>query len=189
MQTKLVTLANGVDLARLNETVDRVKKSPEAASFQFRLRNRWIDCGENRSEVQSFSAGGKEIERERGFTLMADEPEVLLGSDRAANPVEHLLHALASCITTSMVYHAAARGITIQQVESTLEGDLDLRGFLGLHPNVRKGYESIRLTLRIQADVTDEQFKELSLLGPTFSPVYDSIARGVCIAVSAERMA
>jgi uncharacterized OsmC-like protein len=189
MQTKLAALTNGVDLTRLNETIDAVKASPELASFQFRLQNRWIDCGENRSEVRSFSAGGKELEHESGFTLVADEPEILLGSDRAANPVEHLLHALASCITTSMVYHAAARGIAIQEVESTLEGDLDLRGFLDLNPNVRKGYQSIRLALRIQADVTDEQLRELSSLGPRFSPVYDSIARGVSIAVSAERMA
>jgi uncharacterized OsmC-like protein len=119
----------------------------------------------------------------------ADEPEVLLGTDRAANPVEHLLHALASCVTTSMVYHAAARGIAIEQVESSLEGDLDLRGFLGLAPGVRKGYQQIRLTLRIKAAVTDGEFQELASLGPNFSPVFDSINMGVPILVSTERLA
>lgn len=189
MQSKTATITNGVDLTRLTDTVAAVKATPELGSFQFRIQNRWIHCGENRSEVQSFSAGGKEIEHAGGFTLVADEPDILLGGDRGANPVEHLLHALASCVTTSMVYHAAARGIAVEQVESTLEGDLDLRGFLDLSPDVRRGYQNIRMKLRIKADVSDEQLQELSSLGPTFSPVYDSITRGVRVAVSAERMA
>lgn len=188
MPTKLATITNGVDLTRLTDTIEAVKATPELGSFRFSLKNRWIDCGENRSEVRSFSAGGKEIRHKTGFTLEADEPDILLGTDRGANPVEHLLHALASCVTTSMVYHAAARGIAIEQVESTLEGDLDLRGFLGLSPNVRKGYQNIRMKLRIKANVTDEQFRELSSLGPTFSPVYDSLTMGVPVTVSAERM-
>jgi uncharacterized OsmC-like protein len=122
------------------------------------------------------------------LTLTADEPEILLGTDRAANPVEHLLHALAACVTSSMVYHAAARGIAIDEVESSLDGDLDLQGFLGLDPSVRNGYQQIRLKLRIKADVTDEQLQELSSLGPMFSPVYDSIRNGVPVFVSTERL-
>ena len=188
MQTKLATVVNGVDLTRLTDTIEAVKASPELASFKFRIQNRWIDCGQNRSEVQQFSAGGKETQHRTDLILEADEPGVLLGSDRAANPVEHLLHALASCVTTSMVYHAAARGIAIEEVASSLEGDLDLRGFLGLAP-VRKGYQQIRLKLRIKANLTDEQLRELALLGPKFSPVLDSISNGVSIAVSSERMA
>ena len=166
----------------------RPKAAPELASFRFRIQNRWIDCGESRTEVQAFSAGGKEIQHKTGFTLVADEPDILLGTERGANPVEHLLHALASCVTTSMVYHAAARGIAVEQVESTLEGDLDLRGFLDLSPNIRRGYQNIRLKLRIKANVTDEQLQELASLGPMFSPVYDSLTRGVRVAASAERM-
>lgn len=189
MQTKIATVVNGVDVSRLTETVAAVKKAPELGSFQFRLENRWIGCGENHSQVQPFSAGGKQIQHQAEFTLIADEPDVLLGADRGANPVEHLLHALASCVTTSMVYHAAARGIVIDEIESTLEGDLDLRGFLDLSPQVRKGYQNIVMKLRIRANVTDEQLHELSSLGPMFSPVYDSITRGVPITVSAERMA
>ena len=188
MQTKLATVVNGVDLTRLTDTIEAVKAAPELASFKFRIQNRWIDCGQNRSEVQQFSAGGKETQHRTDLILEADEPDVLLGSDRGANPVEHLLHALASCVTTSMVYHAAARGIAIEEVESSLEGDLDLRGFLGLAP-VRKGYQQIRLKLRIKANLTDEQLRELALLGPKFSPVLDSISNGVSIAVSSERMA
>jgi uncharacterized OsmC-like protein len=189
MHNKLVTITNGVDLARLTDTIEAVKVSPELGRFQFRIQNRWIDCGENRSEVQPFTAGGKVLKHRTALTLLADEPDSLLGTDRGANPVEHLLHALASCVTTSMVYHAAARNIPVERVESTLEGDLDLRGFLGLAPNVRKGYQGIRLKIRIKADISDEQFQELISLGPNFSPVYDSVTNGVPIAVSTERIA
>jgi uncharacterized OsmC-like protein len=188
MQTKVETIINGVDVSRLAETVEAVKASPELGGFKFRIQNRWIDCGENRSQVSTFFAGGQEAQHESAFTLVADEPEILLGGDRGANPVEHLLHALASCVTTSMVYHAAARGITLEQVESTLEGNLDLRGFLDLSTNVRKGYQNIRVTVRIKADVPDETIRELGSLGPRFSPVYDTLTRGVPITVSAERL-
>lgn len=188
MQTKLATITNGVDVTRMKETIAAVRTNPELGSFRFRIQNRWVDGGENRSEVQPFSAAGKEVPRRQGFLLAADEPELLLGTDTAANPVEHLLHALASCVTTSMVYHAAARGIDVEQVESSLEGTLDLRGFLGLDPGVRKGYQNISLKLRIKAEVSDEQLRELASLGPRFSPVYDSITVGVPVHVSAERM-
>jgi uncharacterized OsmC-like protein len=188
VETKRITLVNGVDLTRLTETIEAVKAEPGLASFKFRIQNRWIDCGQNRSEVLQFSAGGKEIQHKTDLTLEADEPDVLLGTDMGANPVEHLLHALASCVTTSMVYHAAARGIAIEEVESSLEGDLDLRGFLGLAPSVRKGYQQIRLKLRIKGDVTDQELRDLASLGPKFSPVFDSITKGVPISVSSERM-
>jgi uncharacterized OsmC-like protein len=120
--------------------------------------------------------------------LKADEPLVLLGTDVAANPVEHLLHALASCLTTSMVYHAAAKGIQIDEVESSLEGDLDLRGFLELDKDTRQGYQGVRVSFKIKADVPDEQLQELVQLGTGHSPVFDSLTNGVPISVSAERL-
>jgi len=188
MKLETLQTINGVDTTRLQETVSNVKSSPELGLFKFQISNRWIGCGETRSEVKSFYGGGQQHAHKSAFHLAADEPDVLLGRDKGANPVEHLLHALVSCITTSMVYHAAARGIAVEHVESSLEGDLDLRGFLGLDPTVRNGYQQIRLKLRIKAQGTDEQFQELSNLGPTFSPVYDSLLKGVPISVSAERI-
>src|SRR5262249_56364182 len=134
-----------VEVARWWEPLTAVKNSPEAGSFHFRIQNRWVNGGENLSEVRPFTAGGKLLRHKNKMVLSADEPEVLLGSDSGANPVEHLLHALASCVTTSMVYHAAARGISIDQVESLLEGNLDLRGFLGLGPSSRNG-DQVNLT-------------------------------------------
>lgn len=188
MKQEVVCKINGVDTSRMQETIAAVKASPELGRFKFRIENRWVDAGENRSQTKSFRAGGQEVAHKTDFTMVADEPDMLLGRDKGANPVEHLLHALASCVTTSMVYHAAARGIAVEWVESSLEGDLDLQGFLGLDPSVRNGYQQIRMKLRIKGDLSDEQLKELSSLGPTFSPVYDSIAKGVPISVSAERM-
>jgi uncharacterized OsmC-like protein len=112
----------------------------------------------------------------------------LLGKDTAANPVEHLLHALASCLTTSMVYHAAARGIQIEEVVSSLEGDLDLHGFLALDKNVRNGYQGIRVNFKIKADVPDEKLQEICQLGPGHSPVFDSLTNGVPVSVTAQRL-
>jgi uncharacterized OsmC-like protein len=188
--TRVTTnITNGVDVNKLKETVTAVKQNAELASFKFRIQNRWIDCGENRSHVLPFSAGGKVFAHKVGFTLTADEPEMLLGADTGANPVEHLLHALASCITTSTVYHAAARGIKIERIESTLEGDLDLRGFLDLDPTVRKGYQNIRVNLQIKSsNATEEQLRELSTLGQRFSPVYDTLSQGVRVAVTTDRI-
>jgi len=188
MKQEVVCKINGVDTTRMQETIAAIRASPELGRFEFRIENRWVDAGENRSRTKSFRGGAQEVAHKSDFTMVADEPEMLLGSDKGANPVEHLLHALASCVTTSMVYHAAARGIAVEWVESSLEGDLDLQGFLGLDPTVRNGFQQIRMKLRIKGDLTDEQVQELGSLGPTFSPVYDSIAKGVPISLSAERM-
>jgi uncharacterized OsmC-like protein len=178
---------NGVAVEDLSKTVDAIKATPAIAKFKFRIRNQWMDGGRNSSTADGFYGAGQEQSRSKPFVLEADEPTVLLGKDTAANPVEHLLHALASCLTTSMVYHAAARGIQIEEVESSLEGDLDLRGFLDLE-NVRNGYQGIRVNFKIKADVPDAKLQELGQLGAKRSPVFDSLTRGVPVSVTAERL-
>ena len=185
---KLTSTINGVDVNGLFATIDAVKATPSIAKFKFRINNRWKGASQNRSTVNQFYGAGQEQSRQKAFLLEADEPAILLGKDAAANPVEHLLHALASCITTSMVYHAAARGIQIKEVESSFEGDIDLHGFLNLDNKVRKGYEGIRVNFKIKADVPDEQLTEVLKLGTTFSPVFDSLTNGVPVSVSAERL-
>lgn len=129
----------------------------------------------------------QDLSHSKPFVLEADEPAILLGKDLAANPVEHLLHALASCLTTSMVYHAAARGIQIEEVESTLEGDIDLHGFLNLDKKVRNGYQGIRVNFRLKADVPEEQLQEIVELGSGRSPVFDSLTNGVPVTITASR--
>jgi len=188
MKVETKQIVNGVDVARLVETIDSVKSQPELAKFKFRVANRWMGGGENQSRVDGFYGCNEEMQRGRLFTLVADEPELLLGRDEGANPVEYLLHALAACVTTSMIYHAAAKGIRIEAVESSLEGDVDLRGFFGIDPGVRNGYQEIRMKLKIKADASDDEIQELGRLGPSFSPVFDSITRGVPVAVTAERI-
>jgi uncharacterized OsmC-like protein len=179
---------NGVAVDVLSKTVDAIKATPAIAKFKFRLRNQWVDAGQNTSTADTFYGAGQEQSRAKPFVLEADEPLVLLGKDSSANPVEHLLHALASCLTTSMVYHAAARGIRIEEVESSLEGDIDLHGFLELDKNVRNGYQGIRVNFKIKADVPDEQLQEISQLGAGHSPVFDSLTNGVPVSVTAERL-
>jgi uncharacterized OsmC-like protein len=182
------TKTNGVDVERLFETVEAIRQTPNLAVFKFRLNNEWVEGGFNRSTVKNFyGAGEEQAARKEPFVIEADEPPVLLGTDRAANPVEHLLHALAACVTTSLVYHAAAKGVKIDEVESRLEGDIDLRGFLGLDDSVPRGYRQIRMRLRIKADVPDERLEELVRLGPTYSPVFDTVTRAVIVEVGLER--
>ena len=185
MLTKTV---NGVAVDDLSKTVEAIKATPSIAKFKFRIRNQWVDAGRNCSTADTFYGAGQEQSRPKAFVLEADEPPVLLGKDSAANPVEHLLHALASCLTTSMVYHAAARGIHIEEVESSLEGDIDLRGFLKLDKNVRNGYQGIRVNFKIKADVPDERLQEIGQLGPGHSPVFESLTNGVPVSVTAERL-
>jgi len=179
---------NGVAVDDLSKTVDAIKATPAIAKFKFRIRNQWVDAGQNSSTADTFYGAGQERSRPKPFVLEADEPPVLLGKDTGANPVEHLLHALASCLTTSMVYHAAARGIQIEEVESSLEGDIDLHGFLDLDKKVRNGYQGIRVNFKIKADVPDGKLQEIGQLGPGHSPVFDSLTNGVPVSVTAERM-
>ena len=188
MPLPLSTIINGVAVDDLVTTINTIKATPSIAKFKFRIRNQWVDAGQNNSTVDTFYGAGQELSRPQPFVLEADEPPVLLGKDRAANPVEHLLHALAACLTTSMVYHAAARGIHIEEVESSLEGDIDLHGFLELDKSVRNGYQGIRVSFKIKADVPDDQLQEIGQLGPRHSPVFDSLTKGVPVSVTAERL-
>jgi len=182
------TLINGVDVDGLTATIEAVKATPEIAKFRFNIKNMWKDAGQNASTVDEYFGACQVQSRPQRFVLESDEPAILLGKDTAANPVEYLLHALAACMTSSMVYHAAARGIQIDAVESSFEGDIDLHGFLDLDSNVRKGYQGIRVNFKIKAAVTDTELQRIVQLGPRYSPVFDSVTNGVPVAVSAERM-
>jgi uncharacterized OsmC-like protein len=184
---KSITL-NGVAVSELFSTIEAVKTTPSIAKFKFRIRNQWEDGSRNHSTVTTLCGANQELSHPAPFRLEADEPAILLGQDLAANPVEHLLHALASCLTTSMVYHASARGIQINAIESTFEGDLDLHGFLNLDPTVRKGYQGIRVAFKLDANVSDDRLQEVVQLGTGHSPVFDSLSKGVPISISAERL-
>jgi uncharacterized OsmC-like protein len=174
-------IINGVDVDRMGSTVEVVRRTPSLAAFRFRAANHWIDGGHNRSTIQSFYGVGQEDTfRTTPFVLDTDKPPVLLGKNQGPTPVEFVLHALAACLTTSLVYHAAARGIHIESIESTLEGDLDLHGFLGLSEAIRNGYQNIRASFIVKSDASAEQLESLA----RFSPVYDIVSNPVPVSIA-----
>jgi uncharacterized OsmC-like protein len=181
MSTTESKVRNGVDVERLGATISAVEADPSLAAFQFRAHNTWMGGGHNRSTIKGFYGAGSEDEtRTAAFVYDNDEPDVLLGTDKGANPVEYVLHALAGCLTTTLVYHAAARGIEIKSVESWYEGDLDLQGFLGVSDDVRRGYQAIRVAFRIDAPgASEEQLEELVRMGQRYSPVFDIVSNPV----------
>jgi uncharacterized OsmC-like protein len=183
LKTPKENIVNGVDVDRLFGTIEAIKESPGIAKFKFRAENRWIDGGRNHTTIKDFYGAEEDHAHDVAFELDADEPHLLLGEDQGPNPVEYLLTALAGCLTSSLVYHAAAQGIKIRSVESHLEGDLDLRGFLGLSPDVKPGYETIRVIFTIDADISDEQKEELVKTAQKYSPVFNTISNPVSVSV------
>ena len=179
-QVAIQNRVNGVDIDTLGTTVKAIKDDPELGACRFRASNTWIDGNHNRSTVIGFYGAKQEMAHKQAFTMDADEPAILAGNDEGANPVEHLLHALASCLTTSMVAHAAVRGIEIEALESELEGDIDLRGFLGLDNRCPKGFTEIRATFRATGNPDDvEKLRELA----NFSPVFNTLTQGAKVKV------
>ena len=184
---QLTRSVNGVDLDRLSGTIDAITSDPTLARFQFRAGNHWVDGGHTRTSIKGFyGAGEEDVTRTEAFTVDSDEPPVLLGENRAPNAGEYLLHALAACLTGTMVFHAAARGITVDALDCVIEGDLDLQGFLGLDSTTRPGYEQIRVTLTAAGDFDDDQFAELTSL-TRFSPVRDIVTNPVPVDVQVAR--
>jgi len=180
--SKTTAIVNGVDTEKLFGTIEAIKADPSIAKFEFRLFNQWIDAGENRSRIDDFHGANQELRHKQPFFLVSDEPELLLSEDRGPNPVEYVLHALAGCMTTGLVYHAAARGIAIKGLTTRFEGDLDLRGFLGISNEVRRGFSAIRVMFDIDADCDDAKKRELIDMAQTYSPVFDVVSNGLPVA-------
>ena len=176
---------NGVDTDTMFATLDAIKAQPEIAQFRFRASNRWLGGAHNRSTIMDFYAAcGEDTSRSEGFTLDAGEPAILLGTDTGPNPAEYLLHALAACVTTSLVYSAAARGVRLTSVESTLEGDLDIQAAMGTNTtDYRNGFERIRMTVTIAGDAPAEKLRQVVQRGTDRSVVFDSITNGVPVSV------
>lgn len=177
---------NGVDTATMYATLDAIKENPGLARFQFRAKNRWIAGSHNRTTIQSFfGAGQEDSTRDEPFVVDAGEPPILLGANEGPNPAELLLSALAACLTTSLVYVAAARKVNLTEVESTLEGDLDVQGGLGLNHEVRNGFQEIRVHFKVKGDAPPEKLQEIVERARARSVVFDSINFGVPVKVDA----
>lgn len=179
---------NGLDTQQMAETVAALKADPELAKFEFRARNRWISDGANRSTIRDFfGAGQEDTSRETAFEFTNGEPPVLLGHNEGANPVEFLLHALAGCVTTTTVLHAAARGIEIESLRTRLTGDIDLQGLLAL-ADVPAGYGAIRIEMDIKAtNATDAEIDDLLRFAQAHSPVCNTVCRPVPVTIERVR--
>ncbi len=183
-QAKIV---NGVNVTQLFDTIESVKQNKEIAKFNFRAQNKWVNGTENQTTVSDFYGACKTHTREKPHVFVKDEPQILLGNDHGANPVEYLLAGLAGCITTSLIAYASARGVKIDSIESTLEGDIDLQGLLQIDKSVNPGYQGINISFKIESDASDETLEELIELAKNVSPVANTVSRPTPVNVSLKR--
>ena len=160
---------NGIDADELHSMIGRTEGDPALGHYTFHAMTTW-------------KGGARSSTSIRGFILEADEPPGLLGSDTAPNAVEQVLSALGSCLTVGVVYVAAGRGITIHSLNFTIDGDLDIRGFLGIK-GINPGYERIRVLVHIQADANRDELEALLTTVTETSPVRDIIARNVPVKI------
>lgn len=173
---------NGVDIDSLTETLGELKKDPELGHCRFRASNRWMGQTRTLNRIRTFYAAKQEMEHPWTFEIPTDEPTLIGGGDTEANPVECLLASLASCVTASIVVHAAASGVEIEAIDSEIEGDIDLNGFAGTQ-DVPKGFQQIRLTLRVASDADVEQLRRFAQMSPT----YDTVTRGTDVELQIEK--
>jgi uncharacterized OsmC-like protein len=179
---------NGVDTATLFATIDAVKGNNDIAKFQFRATNKWINGTHNQSTIHGFFGAMQEMEHQQAFTFDADHPAVLVGKDNAPTPVEFLLHAIAACLTAGIANIAAARGVNLTEVESTVEGDIDLLGILGLSSDdrpARNGYEQIRVSFKLRGD-DPAKLRRVVEQSRQRSAVYDVLTNGVPVSIDVD---
>jgi uncharacterized OsmC-like protein len=160
-----------------------VKGAPEAAKFQFRASNRWVSGTHSQSTIDGYFGVGEERSHEQSHTFDVDHPKVLVGSDMGPTPVEYLLHALAGCLTAGLANIAAARGVELYEVSSTVEGDIDLNGILGLNPEVRNGFSNIKVSFDVKGDASPEKLAAIVEQSRARSAVFDVITNGVPVAI------
>jgi len=185
MTTTENTTRNGVDTTTLFATLDAVKGDPEIAKFQFRATNRWVSGTHNRTTIHDFHGAKQEMAHREAFTFDADHPPVLVGSDQGPTPVEYVLHALAACLTAGIANVAAARGINLTEVSSTVEGDIDLLGILGLDEHVRNGYQGIKVSFVLRGD-DPEKLRKVVEQSRRRSAVYDVVTNGVPVSIEVD---
>jgi uncharacterized OsmC-like protein len=184
---KKAQLVNGINTKQLFSTIDLIKENSGIAKFKFRATNQWINGTHCRGTIKDFYGALKEDNSRPPVNYDMDEPPILLGNNDGRNPVEYLLVALSGCLTTSLIAHASAKGIEIKGVEARYEGDIDLRGFLGLSEDVPVGYQEIRVYFKIDADVSDEQKDELVRIAQKYSPVFNTITSSAPVSVRLDK--
>jgi uncharacterized OsmC-like protein len=178
---------NGIDVTRLVETISAIEEDPNLAAFTFRARSTWLDGTYSIGQIDTFThAGAEDRSRAASFVLHGDEPPVLLGANKGPNAVELLLQALAFCYAVGYVANASAKGIELTRMDYEIEGDFDVRPFLGLE-GARPGFTRIRASGRVSSpNATPEQLQELCRYVQDTSPVRDSLANAVPVETTLE---
>ena len=180
-QTKTAepTVVNGINVDDLFALIGGVKRDAAQGKTSWRVTTTWQGQARSRAQVEGFGIGGEQVPRR--FSIDIDEPCELGGTNRFANPQEHLLAALNACMTVGYVSQCAVRGIVLESLVIETEGEIDLRGFLGIDPTVAKGYESLRYKVRIKGNGTKEQFAEIHEAVMATSPNFYNLSRPVAL--------
>jgi uncharacterized OsmC-like protein len=173
------TIVNGINVDDLLSLIEDVRGDPAKGKTGWNVRTTWQGQTRSRAQVESFEIGGQRVPRR--FSIDIDEPCELGGSNRFANPQEHLIAALNACMTVGYVAQCALRGITLESLAIETDGEIDLRGFLGIDPAVRQGYEKLNYSVRIKGSGTKEQFAEIHEAVMATSPNYYNMARPVAL--------
>jgi uncharacterized OsmC-like protein len=182
-----VTIRNGIDVDQLLATVAAIKEQPSVSTFTFKAEGKWQDGTLNRARIADFVHNGERVERPQPFDLVGDEPPVLLGSNAGPNAVELLLAALGFCYGVGYVANAAARGIEVSELRYEVEGDIDVRNFLGMTRDTRAGFSAIRARAWVRSpNASPEQLTELCQYVQDTSPVKDCLANPVPISTELE---
>jgi uncharacterized OsmC-like protein len=174
---------NGVNVEFLLTAREALAAQPEAADFKWRVTNTWLRGTHSRSSVHGFFGLGEERTHRSEFVFEGDHPEVFSSEDQGATPVEVLLVSLASCLTAGVAAVAQNREIQLHSVSATLQGDMDVRGILGVDPEVRNGFGQIKVIYQIEADATPDDIKALVAQSQKRSAVYDIITNPTNVVV------
>ncbi len=174
---------NGVDVPTLLGTIGFVGENPEAAQFQFRAKGEWKDGTHSSTTVNGYFGAGGEHRRDTDFTVNSDHPAVLCGGDRGMTPPEMLISALAACLTAGIGNIASARQVKLHSVETSVEGDMNLLGMLGLNEEVRNGYNAIRVKVSIKGDAPADKLARIVEQSVARSAVVDMLQNGTDVQV------
>lgn len=181
--TDATTADNGVDVEALLEAREAFGHMPEAARFQWRARTEWVNGTHSRTTISDFSGLGEHLSHRQDFVVDGDHPEAFASEDNGSTPVEIALAALGSCLTAGVATVAQHRGIQLHSVVATIEGDMDLRGIMGVDPDVRNGYQAIRVSFDIDADATREELAALVAQSQKRSAVFDIVTNPTAVTV------
>jgi uncharacterized OsmC-like protein len=172
-------IVNGINADNVRALIDEIKADPARGITHWRVSSNWQGGTRSRAQVESFDMGETAIPR--AFSIDIDEPLELGGTNTHANPQEYLLAALNACMTVGFAALCALHGIRIRKLEIVTEGDIDLRGFLGISADVTRGYESLDTRVTIKADATEDQLQQIHSMVMASSPNFHNIAAAVRI--------